>query len=92
MPFKDTDYNILMLALAKCKMLGGFTRSGKYKLCVLAEEHIKLASQRGYILMVLPYGFPELSSRDYKELMKKLSDASDVAWLQQQRVEEEGPA
>ena len=83
----DIEYNTLMLALGKCNMLQGLTKSGHFKLCILAEDHIESAAQQGHILMVLPFGFPELTEQEYNDLMQKLSDASDIAWLRKNRGE-----
>lgn len=81
----DIEYNTLILALGKCRMLNSFVKSGKFKICVLSKEHIKPAAQQGHILMVLPFSFPDLTDKEYEALMKNLGDGSDLAWLRKQR-------
>lgn len=34
----DIEYNTLLLALGKCRMLSNYTQSGEFKLCVLAKD------------------------------------------------------
>lgn len=81
----DIEYNTLILALGKCRMLNDFVKDGKFKICILSKDHIKPAAQQGHILMVLPFAFPDLKCREYEILMKKLGDGSDLAWLRKQR-------
>ena len=81
----DIEYNMLLLALAKCNMLQGLTKSGEFKLCIVSQDHIAPAAQQGHILMVLPFGFPEMTEQEYNDLMQKLSDGSDIAWLRKNR-------
>jgi hypothetical protein len=81
----ETDYGTLALALGKCHLLNGIVDSGKFKLCVISTEHIKEVAQKGYLTMVLPFRFPEMSDEDTDELMQKLQDGQSVAWLKEQR-------
>lgn len=37
--------------------------------------------------MVLPFRFPEMTGQEYNDLMQKLSDGSDIAWLRKNREE-----
>jgi hypothetical protein len=80
-----TDYGTLGLALGKCQLLNGIISDGKFKLCVISQEHIKEAAQKGYITMVIPFGFPEMSDEEVSELMQKLQDGQSIAWLKEQR-------
>jgi hypothetical protein len=81
----ETDYVTLGLALGKCQMLNEIVGDGKFKLCVISKEHIKDVAQKGYITMVLPFGFPKISNEEVSELMKKLEDEQSIAWLKEQR-------
>ena len=81
----ETDYGTLGLALGKCKLLNDIVGDGKFKLCVISTDHIKEAAQKGYITMVLPFGFPKMSNEEVSELMQKLHDGLDIAWLKEQR-------
>jgi len=84
----ETDYGALGLALGKCKLLNEIVEDGKFKLCVISVDHIKEAAQKGYITMVLPFGFPKMSNEEVSELMQKLHDNQDIAWLKEQRGKE----
>lgn len=83
----DIEYNTLLLALGKCRMLSEHTKSGEFKLCIVSQDHIAPAAQQGHILMVLPFQFPEMTEQEYTDLMQKLSDGSDIAWLRKNREE-----
>jgi hypothetical protein len=83
----ETDYGTLVLALSKCRLLNDIVGDGKFKLCVISQEHIKEAAQKGYITMVIPFGFPEMNDEEVSELMQKLQDGQAIAWLKRQRVE-----
>lgn len=81
----EIEYNTAILALAKCYMLQGFVKSGEFKMCIVAAEHVAPAAQKGFITMVLPFRFPEMTEEEYMALMQKLSDASELAWLREQK-------
>jgi hypothetical protein len=81
----ETDCGTLALALMKCRFLNGIVDDGKFKLCVISKEHIKEAAQKGYVTMILPFGFPEMSDEETNELMQKLQDIQSIAWLKEQR-------
>jgi len=81
----ETDCGTLALALMKCRFLNGMVDDGKFKLCVISQEHIKEAAQKGYLTMVLPFGFPEMGDEEISELMQKLQDMQSIAWLKGQR-------
>ena len=83
----ETDYGTLVLALGKCHLLNDIVEDGKFKLCVISQKHIKEATQKGYVNMILPFGFPKLSDEETSELMQKLYDGQAIAWLKRQRVE-----
>lgn len=83
----ETDYGTLALALGKCHLINGIVDSGKFKLCVIPKEHIKEVARKGYITMVLPFGFPEMSDEETDELMQKLYDCKSIMWLKEQRGE-----
>lgn len=86
--FTETDYGTLALALIKCQMLSGIVGDGKFKLCVIPQEHINEVMQKGYITMVIPFGFPKISDEEADELFKKLGDQQSIAWLKEQRGKE----
>jgi hypothetical protein len=81
----ETDYGTLALALSKCQLLNGIVDDGKFKLCVIPKKHIKEAAQKGYITMIVPFGFPKMSDEETSELMQKLQDGQSIAWLKGQR-------
>ena len=83
----EKDCGTLMSALTKCQMLRDIVENErcKCKLCVITEDHLKAAVQTGHILMVLPFGFPEMSTEEDDELIEKLHDLERLAWLKEQR-------
>ena len=83
----ERDCGTLMAALTKCQMLREIVKNErcKCKLCVVTEDHLKEAVQAGHILMVLPFGFPEMDMEEMGGLMQKLSDLGELAWLREQR-------
>ena len=83
----ERDCGTLMAALTKCQLLREIVKDGKCKckLCVVTEDHLKEAVQTGHILMALPCGFPEMNVKEMDELMEKLSDLGELAWLREQR-------
>jgi hypothetical protein len=81
----ETDCGILMLALGKCHLLNSIVEDGNFKLCVISSEHIKEVAQKGYLTMVLPFGFTGMNDEEVDKLMNKLQDAQSVAWLKEQR-------
>ena len=85
----ETDYGTLALALMKCQLLNSIVDDGKFKLCVISKDHIQEAAQKGYITMVVPFGFPKMSDEEVSELTKKLKECQDIAWLKEQKIKEE---
>ena len=81
----ETDYGTLGLALSKCHMLNGIVGDGKFKLCVISQDHIREAAQKGYLTMVLPFSFPIMSDGEVSELMQKMQDLQSIAWLKEQK-------
>ncbi len=83
----ERDCGTLMAALTKCQLPRDIVKGGKCKckLCVVTEEHLKEAVQTGHILMVLPFGFPEMNVKEMNELMEKLHDLERLAWLRGQK-------
>lgn len=84
----ETDYGTLGLALSKCKLLNEIVEDGKFKLCVISTDHIKEVAQKGYITIIVPFEFPKMSNEEVSELMQKLHDGQDIAWLKEQRGKE----
>jgi hypothetical protein len=86
----EKDCGMLMSALTKCQMLREIVKneSCKCKLCVVTEDHLKAAVQTGHILMVLPFGFPEMNDGEMNSLMQKLCDMGQLAWLKEQKTGE----
>ena len=85
----ERDCGTLMSALTKCQMLRDIVKNErcKCKLCIVTEDHLKAAVQTGHILMVLPFGFPEMNVKEMDELMQKLHGLERLAWLRGQRGE-----
>jgi hypothetical protein len=84
----ETDYGILTLALIKCRLFQEFTKDGEFKLCVVSKENIPLAAQKGYLTMVIPFGFPDMSDKEViNDLMQKLDVHQKIAWLKDQQGE-----
>ena len=85
----ERDCGTLMAALTKCQMLREIVKNErcKCKLCVVTEDHLTEAVQTGHILMVLPFGFPDMGDGETDQLMQKLSDLGELAWLKEQRGE-----
>ena len=83
----ERDCGTLMAALTKCQMLREIVKNErcKCKLCVVTEDHLKEAVQTGHILMVLPFGFPDMGDDEMNALMEKLHDLERLAWLKEQR-------
>ena len=83
----ERDCGTLMAALTKCQLLREIVKNEKCKckLCVVTEDRLKEAVQTGHILMVLPFGFPEMNVKEMDELMEKLHDLERLAWLKEQR-------
>ena len=83
----ERDCGTLMAALTKCQLLREIVKDGKCKckLCVVTEDHLKEAVQTGHILMVLPFGFPDMGDDEMNSLMEKLHDLERLAWLKEQR-------
>ncbi|MFB3897502.1 MAG: hypothetical protein ACE14V_14490 [bacterium] len=83
----ERDCGTLMAALTKCQILREIVKNErcKCKLCVVTEDHLKEAVQTGHILMVLPFGFPEMNVKEMDELMEKLHDLERLAWLRGQK-------
>ena len=84
----ETECGTLALALGKCRLLNDIVEDGKFKLCVTPQEHINEASQKGYVTMVIPFGFPKMSDEEVSELLQKLGDQQSIAWLKEQRGKE----
>ena len=85
----ERDCGTLMAALAKCQLLREIVKGGKCKckLCVVTEDHLKEAVQTGHILMVLPFGFPDMGDGEIDRLVEKLYDLERLAWLKERRGE-----
>ena len=81
------DCDTLMAALTKCQLLRDIVKGGKCKckLCVVTEDHLKEAVQTGHILMVLPFGFPDMGDGEIDRLVEKLHDLERLAWLKEQK-------
>ncbi len=82
----EIDYGILALALSKCQLLNSIVEDGKFKLCVISQEHINEAAQKGYVTMVIPFEFPNMNDEEVDELLKKLGDHQSIAWLKEQKL------
>ena len=82
--FTETDYGIMGLAIGKCQLLNDIVKDGKFKLCVIPQKHIKEVAQKGYLTMVLPFGFPAMSDLEIEDLIQKLTDAQSIVWLKEQ--------
>lgn len=84
----ETECGTLALALGKCQLLNDIVGDGKFKLCVISQDHINEVMQKGYITMVIPFGFPKMSNDEVSELLQKLQDGQSIAWLKEQRGKE----
>jgi hypothetical protein len=81
----ESEYGICNLAIRKCTSLQGVVGSGKFKLCVVANENVPLAAKNGHVLMVLPFGFPKITDREESVLIEKLDEHQKIAWLKERR-------
>jgi hypothetical protein len=80
------DLITCMSAIIKCNLLNGFVkRKTKLKLCLIQERDIPKASQMGYITAVIPFGFSKMTNEEELELLDKLHEAEQIAYLKENR-------
>ena len=81
----EEELGTLSLALAKCQLINSSVKSGKFKLCIIPKEYVPKAAQQGFITMILPFGFPDMTDDQTLDLMEKLDDMQKCAWLKEQK-------
>jgi hypothetical protein len=83
--FTEPELDLFASALAKCQLLQEIVGDKKFQLCVLAKDDVPKAAQAGYITMVLPFYFHEVSAEQVTDILQKIVTEGKLVWLEGQR-------